>query len=113
MKHEEIIQDLQDLATQLNVTIRYERGDFEGGYCILKDKKILLVNRRLMPTRKASVLATALQEIGLFTLATRRVLWSYSVGRRAPGKRSRRRMGRSGGPLVVPGCEVVPGPPAR
>ena len=53
MKHEEIIQELQDLAAQLNVTIRYERGDFEGGYCILKEKRILLVNRRLMPMRKA------------------------------------------------------------
>jgi hypothetical protein len=47
------------------VIIRYERGDFEGGYCILRDKKLLLVNRRLIPSRKASVLATALQEIGL------------------------------------------------
>jgi len=65
MKHEQMIEELQSVAAQLNVVIRYERGDFEGGYCILRDQRLLLVNRRLMPSRKASVLAVALQEIGL------------------------------------------------
>jgi hypothetical protein len=65
MKHEELIQELTDIAGVLGVAIRYERGDFEGGYCILKDQRILLVNRRLAPPRKAAVLATAMHEIGL------------------------------------------------
>jgi hypothetical protein len=65
MKLETLIQELQNVATQLGVTIRFERGDFEGGYCILRDQKILLVNRRLFPARKASVLAMAMHEIGL------------------------------------------------
>lgn len=65
MKHEEIIQELHDLATQLGVNIRYEKGDFEGGYCTLKAEKIVLINKRLMPNRKAAVIAVALQEIGL------------------------------------------------
>lgn len=65
MKHEEIIQELHGVAAQLGVTIRYDKGDFEGGYCILKEQKLLLVNKRLMPVRKASILAVALQEIGL------------------------------------------------
>ena len=65
MKHEDMIEELQTVAAQLNVVIRYERGDFEGGYCILRDQRLLLINRRLMPSRKASVLASALQEIGL------------------------------------------------
>jgi len=65
MKQEELIQELQTAAAQIGITVRYERGDFEGGYCILRDQKLLLINRRLMPTRKASVLATALYGIGL------------------------------------------------
>jgi len=64
MKNDELIQELQAVAQQLGVTIRYERGDFEGGFCILREQKLLLVNRRLMPGKKASVLAVALQEIG-------------------------------------------------
>jgi len=65
MKHEALIEELHDVAKQLGVTIRYERGDFEGGYCVLREEKLLLVNRRLLPARKASVLALAMNEIGL------------------------------------------------
>jgi hypothetical protein len=65
MKHEEIIEELHMLAGQLGVTIRYEKGDFEGGYCILKDEKILLINKRLLPRQKAAIIAHGMQEIGL------------------------------------------------
>jgi len=68
MKHEDLIQELHDVARQLGVTVRYEKGDFEGGYCILKDEKLLLVNKRLLPNRKASVLALAIRELGLENL---------------------------------------------
>lgn len=77
MKQEEIIEELHNVARQLGVNIRYERGDFEGGYCILKEQKILLVNRILMPVRKASVLAIALQEIGLETVFLKPALRVY------------------------------------
>ncbi len=77
MKHEQIIEELQQEATQMGVLIRFEKGDFEGGYCILKEKKMLLVNRRLMPSRKASVLAVALQEIGLENVFLKPALREY------------------------------------
>jgi len=65
MKHEEILAELEETARQMGVTVRYEKGDFEGGFCILKDTRILLVNRKLLPNRKAAVLAVAMSEIGL------------------------------------------------
>ena len=30
MRHEEIVQELQQIAEKLGVTVRYEKGDFEG-----------------------------------------------------------------------------------
>ncbi|HUI63435.1 MAG TPA: hypothetical protein VL126_01235 [Bacteroidota bacterium] len=77
MKAEALIEELHEVATHLGVTIRYERGDFEGGYCILRDQKILLVNRRLLPARKASVLARAMQEIGINNLYLKPVVREY------------------------------------
>ncbi len=65
MKHEEILAELEETARQMGVTVRYEKGDFEGGFCILKDTMMLLVNRKLLPNRKAAVLAVAMNEIGL------------------------------------------------
>jgi len=77
VKVESLIEELHEVATHLGVTIRYERGDFEGGYCILREQKILLVNRRLLPARKASVLARAMQEIGINNLYLKPVVREY------------------------------------
>ena len=77
MKHEDLLQELHDAARQLGVTIRYEKGDFEGGYCILKDEKLLLVNRRLMPSRRVSVLALAISELGLENLFLKPAVRQY------------------------------------
>jgi hypothetical protein len=88
MKHEMLIQELQEVATQLGVTIRYERGDFEGGYCILRDQKILLVNRRLFPAKKASVLAMAMHEIGLEDMYLKPAVREYIEDEIAKASRS-------------------------
>jgi len=77
MKHEEIIIELEGLAAQLSVKIRYEKGDFEGGYCVLKEEKVLLINKRLLPTRKAAILALALNEIGLDNVFIKPALREY------------------------------------
>lgn len=77
MKQEELIEELQSVAQQLGVTVRYEKGDFEGGYCILREQKMLLINRRLMPVRRASVLALALREIGMENVFLRPALRAY------------------------------------
>jgi hypothetical protein len=68
MKAEDIVEELQEVARQIGVTVRFEKGDFEGGYCVLRDQRLVLINKRLMPSRKASTLALALQNIGLETI---------------------------------------------
>jgi hypothetical protein len=65
MNYLHVIQELEQVAGQLGILIRYEKGDFEGGYCILKDEKVMVVNKRLHDIRKASVLAQALSEYGI------------------------------------------------
>ena len=88
MKHEALIEELHAVATQLGVTIRYERGDFEGGYCILREQKILLVNRRLLPARKASVLAMAMHEMGLDNMYLKPAVREYIEDEVAKAARS-------------------------
>lgn len=77
MKHEEIVADLEDLARRLGVTVRYEKGDFEGGFCILREQKLVLVNRKLTSQRKASVLALALQDLGLDSVFVKPALRAF------------------------------------
>lgn len=62
---EQIIDELKDLAAQLGVTVRFEKGDFKGGFCIVKENKIIVINKFATTQRKAAILATALKELGV------------------------------------------------
>jgi hypothetical protein len=77
MKHEELIEELHQVAEQLGIVVRYEKGDFEGGYCVLKEERLLLVNKRLAPNKKASVLALGLHAVGLDNVYLKPALRAY------------------------------------
>jgi len=62
---EEILQELKSVADQLGATIRFEKGDFKGGYCLVHDKKILVINKMTNLQRKVMILSTALKELGI------------------------------------------------
>ncbi len=65
MTPEELLSELEATAQEMNIHLRYEKGDFEGGYCILRDDRVIVINKKLSPQRKTSVIATALGEIGI------------------------------------------------
>lgn len=62
---EEIIQDLKSIASQLGATVRFEKGDFKGGYCLLKESKVIVINKNANLQRKAMILSVALKELGV------------------------------------------------
>jgi hypothetical protein len=65
MTHEQILSELEQLASNCGITIRYEKGDFDGGYCVLKAERLIVINKRLAITRRTSVLAQGLAEVGI------------------------------------------------
>ncbi len=65
MDPEKLFQKLQDLASRNGIRVRFEKGDFEGGFCVLKDERIVVINKRLSLTKKVSVLAQGFAEIGI------------------------------------------------
>jgi len=64
MTPEELLTELELVAQDMGVLLRYEKGDFEGGYCLLREERIIVVNRKLSPNKKASVIAHAFGELG-------------------------------------------------
>ena len=62
---EEILDELKSLANELGATVRFEKGDFKGGYCLLKDSKIIVVNKTANLQRKVMILSAALKELGI------------------------------------------------
>ena len=65
MTHEQILSELEHLASNCGISIRYEKGDFDGGYCVLKAERLIVINKRLATARRASVLAQGLAEVGI------------------------------------------------
>ena len=62
---EEIVQELKSIADQLGAEVRFEKVDFKGGYCILKDSKVIVINKMTNLQRKVLVLSMALKELGV------------------------------------------------
>jgi len=62
---EDIIQDLKSLALQLGAEVRFEKGDFKGGYCLLKENKVIVINKMANLQRKVMILSMALKELGI------------------------------------------------
>ncbi|MEJ5350091.1 MAG: hypothetical protein WHS65_00715 [Melioribacteraceae bacterium] len=62
---ENILQDLKQLANQMGAKVRFERGDFKGGYCIIKENKIIVINKLSPLQKKVLILSSALKELGI------------------------------------------------
>jgi hypothetical protein len=65
MTQEQILRELEELASKSGISIRYEKGDFEGGFCVLKAERLIMVNKKLAPAKRASIVAQGLAEIGI------------------------------------------------
>ena len=65
MENQELLPELESIASQLGIKLRYEKGDFEGGYCVLKSERIIVINKKLSPSMRLTVLARGISEIGL------------------------------------------------
>jgi hypothetical protein len=62
---EKILDELKSLANELGAKVRFEKGDFKGGYCIIKDSKVIVVNKLANLQRKVMILSAALKELGI------------------------------------------------
>ncbi len=59
---ENLLSNLEDLLSQLNIEVRYEKGDFRGGICRVGDDKICLLNKSLTAPQKNILIAQSLVE---------------------------------------------------
>jgi hypothetical protein len=41
------LEKIERLITESGYVLRYERGNFQSGYCLLEDRKILVINKFL------------------------------------------------------------------
>ncbi len=77
LKTEALIAELEEVATQLGLKVIYEKGDFSGGYCILKEDKLIVINKRFDLKHRASTLARSLCEVGIENLFVKPAVREY------------------------------------
>ncbi|HUH74602.1 MAG TPA: hypothetical protein VLZ75_09350 [Chitinophagales bacterium] len=57
------LQKIESIFKSNTYVLRYEKGHFNSGYCVLKDKKVIVVNKFFDTEAKVNCLVDILQEI--------------------------------------------------
>jgi hypothetical protein len=57
------LNKIEDLYSETDFHLRYERGHFKSGYCVLKNQKIAIVNKYYSLEGKINSLIEMLKEI--------------------------------------------------
>tara|TARA_A100001011_G_scaffold309907_1_gene326338 strand:+ start:432 stop:692 length:261 start_codon:yes stop_codon:yes gene_type:complete len=65
MKKEKLYVEFESLAEKIGLRIIKGIGDFQGGSCIIKDEKVIVVNKRKPVEQKLKILASCFNKIDL------------------------------------------------
>lgn len=87
MEKEALLEQLRETCEQLGYNIRYEKGDFDGGHCILKEQRLLIVNKKFTIERKISTVVRALGELGVDAIFVRPAIRELIEAEREKGDR--------------------------
>ena len=59
------LSKLEDVFAESDYVLRYEKGNFKSGYCLLKDTKIAIVNKYYTTEGKITCLIDILKSIDI------------------------------------------------
>lgn len=54
---------LEDIFTESDYVLRYEKGNFKAGYCLIKDMKVAIINKYFTTEGKVNCLYDILKNI--------------------------------------------------
>ena len=57
------LRKLEGLLAELGYVLRYEKGNFKPGYCILRDTQVVIVNKYYTTEGKINALTEILRQI--------------------------------------------------
>jgi hypothetical protein len=61
----QLLRELEDIVQRLGYKLRYEKGDFEGGYCLLKESYLFVINSKNEIDKRIGIIAKNLKELGV------------------------------------------------
>jgi hypothetical protein len=63
----QFLTKLEDLIAESDYILRYEKGNFKSGYCLLRDQKIMIINKFFTTEGKINALLDILKIVVLDT----------------------------------------------
>jgi hypothetical protein len=68
MKYTQTTLDkLEAIPEQVGYVLRYERGNFQSGYCILEEKKVVVLNKFLQTEGRINTLLDLIPQLAINT----------------------------------------------
>jgi hypothetical protein len=64
-EHKQVLLELEDIVQRVGYKVRYEKGDFEGGYCIIRESQLFVINSRNDVEKRISIICRNLKELGI------------------------------------------------
>lgn len=61
------LKKLEELFEEAGYVVRYERGNFNSGYCVLEHKRVVVINKFYNVQGRIGCLADILQEVEIDT----------------------------------------------
>jgi hypothetical protein len=59
------LNKLEKVLEEAGYVVRYERGSFQSGYCILEDKRVVVLNKFLTPEGRINTLMDIIPSVGI------------------------------------------------
>ncbi|MEO8822404.1 MAG: hypothetical protein ABI366_02440 [Ginsengibacter sp.] len=59
------LNKLEKILEEAGYIVRYERGSFQSGYCILEDKKVVVLNKFLIPEGRINTLMDLIPSLAI------------------------------------------------
>ncbi|HCM77781.1 MAG TPA: hypothetical protein DIS90_15465 [Cytophagales bacterium] len=63
----QFLTKLEDLIAESDYILRYEKGNFKSGYCLLREQKIMIINKFYTTEGKINTLLDILKLVSLET----------------------------------------------
>jgi len=64
----QFLAKLEDLIAESDYILRYEKGNFKAGYCLLREQKIMIINKFFTMEGKINALLDILKIVPLETI---------------------------------------------
>lgn len=59
------LQKIEALLKALRFTLRYEKGSFQSGYCLVKDKRVVIMNKFYQTEARIAAFLDLLAELNI------------------------------------------------